>query len=59
MDISIQNIDVEFDLIVHVSEREKEVLNLSKVGKVAKEIGSILFISSRTVETHLKNLKRK
>ena len=38
MDISIQNIDVEFDLIVHVSEREKEVLNLSKVGKVAKTL---------------------
>jgi DNA-binding CsgD family transcriptional regulator len=42
-----------------LSEREKKCIVLSAKGYSAKEIGEKLFISSRTVETHLKNAKIK
>lgn len=45
----------EFDL----SEREAEVLRWVSVGKTAWEIGCILNISERTVESHLKSIGLK
>jgi DNA-binding CsgD family transcriptional regulator len=42
-----------------VSSREFDCLELLAQGKSAKEIGLILNISSRTVETHIDNLKDK
>ena len=42
-----------------VTKREKEVLDLLIEGDTQKEIGVKLFISSRTVESHIKNLCQK
>lgn len=42
-----------------LSKREKEVLNLVKIGLSNKEISSELFISINTVKTHLLNIYRK
>lgn len=43
----------------NLSRREKEVLRLLLEGKGNKEIGTILYISHRTVEKHKANLKAK
>jgi DNA-binding NarL/FixJ family response regulator len=37
---------------IDLTQRQREVLQLLAEGKSAKEIGGILSISSRTVETH-------
>jgi len=37
---------------IELTQRQREVLQLLAEGKSAKEIGAILFISPRTVETH-------
>jgi DNA-binding CsgD family transcriptional regulator len=42
-----------------ISKREKEVLKLLALGKTSAEISKELFISTATVETHRKNIKRK
>ncbi len=42
-----------------LSSREKEVLQLISEGKSTKEIGGILFISTKTVESHRKNIMMK
>ncbi len=42
-----------------LSNREREVLQLSAEGRSNKEIAERLFISPRTVETHRENLMRK
>ena len=42
-----------------ISKREKEVIRLLSVGLTQKEIADRLFISNRTVETHVKNLTKK
>lgn len=39
-----------------LSDREKEVLKLLSVGKISKEIGDLLGISSLTVDNHRKNM---
>jgi len=39
--------------------REKEILKLIAEGRSSKEIGDLLFISSRTVQHHRANLMRK
>jgi DNA-binding NarL/FixJ family response regulator len=41
------------------SQREREVLNLLAEGKSSKEIGELLFITERTVESHRKNMIMK
>ncbi|MBI5216825.1 MAG: response regulator transcription factor [Ignavibacteriae bacterium] len=43
----------------NLTERELEVLILVAQGKTVKEIGSLLFLSERTVETHKHTLKVK
>ncbi len=45
--------------IERLTEREREVLTHAASGKTNKEIGSILFISDRTVQGHLKNIYEK
>jgi DNA-binding NarL/FixJ family response regulator len=42
-----------------ISKREKEVIKLLSMGLTQKEIADDLFISNRTVETHIKNLMKK
>ncbi len=43
----------------HLSHRELEVLRLVAAGRTSKEIGALLYISSRTVEKHRASLMRK
>lgn len=42
-----------------ISSREREILNLIIEGRSYKEIGEILVISTRTVETHRNNIMKK
>ncbi|MCB4807478.1 response regulator transcription factor [Tamlana sp. 62-3] len=44
---------------LNISRREKDVINLLSQGLTQKEIAHSLNISSRTVETHIKNLTKK
>ncbi len=44
---------------VNLTEREQDILRLVVDGKTAKEIGKILFISSRTVENCKNSLMKK
>ena len=45
--------------ILHLSLREREILQLVAEGKCTKEIAAILNVSGKTVETHRANLSRK
>jgi len=45
--------------ILHLSLREREILQLVAEGKCTKEIAAILNVSFKTVETHRANLSRK
>ena len=42
-----------------LSSREREILQLIAEGKSSKEIGDILFVSSKTVDAHRKNIMDK
>lgn len=42
-----------------LSKRETEILQLIAEGKSSKEIGELLFLSSKTVDTHRKNIMDK
>lgn len=42
-----------------LSSREKEILQLIVEGKSSKDIGGMLFISSKTVDSHRKNIMDK
>ena len=42
-----------------LSSREKEVLQLISEGNSSKEIGEILFLSSKTVDVHRNNIMKK
>lgn len=44
---------------VELSSREKEVLQLVTEGKSSKEIGQVLFLSSKTVDVHRNNIMKK
>ncbi len=50
---------VEMDQNHELHTRELQVLNLAAHGKGNKEIGNLLSISERTVQTHLVNIFRK
>ena len=43
----------------HLSSREKEVLQLIAEGNSSKEIGEILFLSSKTIDVHRNNIMKK
>ena len=45
--------------VIELSPRELEVLNWCKDGKSYSEIGTIMTISSKTVEFHMSNIMRK
>ena len=45
--------------VSHITQREKEILSLLCDGYSSKEIGSKLFISPHTVESHKRNLMTK
>lgn len=45
--------------LVNLTKREVEILKYLADGKSNKEIGKILFISSRTVDTHRSNILKK
>ena len=60
IDAYTQRIEVKsVDPYDHLTEREREILQLSAEGCTNGEIASRLFISPRTVETHRTNLMRK
>jgi DNA-binding NarL/FixJ family response regulator len=44
---------------IGLSPREKEILQLIAEGKSSKEIGEVLFLSSKTVDVHRKNIMDK
>ncbi|NSL52644.1 response regulator transcription factor [Calidifontibacillus erzurumensis] len=52
-------IDEEEDSYDLLTEREKEILSLVAKGYTNKEVGDLLNISSRTVETHKANIMEK
>lgn len=50
------------DLLCHstkLSRREQEIAALMLNGKVAREVGDLLHISQRTVESHIEHMKQK
>jgi DNA-binding CsgD family transcriptional regulator len=51
--ISLDNKDIPHDIL---SEREKSIVKLLAQGKESKEIATILFISSHTVDNHRRNM---
>jgi DNA-binding NarL/FixJ family response regulator len=55
--VSGKNFEKEID--ERISSREREILQLIAEGKTNSEIGKMLVISTRTVETHRTNLMRK
>ena len=44
---------------VKLTPKEIRVANLIKVGKTTKEIGEVMTLSPRTIETHRKNMRKK
>ncbi len=44
------------DLIEPLTRREEEVLNLVATGLNNREIGAILFVSERTIKTHVEHI---
>lgn len=42
-----------------LSNREKEVMQMVAQGKTSRDIGKLLFVSSRTIDTHRANIMRK
>jgi two-component system, NarL family, response regulator NreC len=59
LDSIIAGRSFEPDVDDRISTREREILNLLAEGKTNAEIGKLLVISTRTVETHRKNLMGK
>lgn len=43
----------------HITEREKEIIDLIILGKSNKAIGEVLFISEKTVKNHVYNIYKK
>ena len=54
--IDVAQVDEDLDLL---TEREREVMRLIARGYAYKEVGRELFISVKTVETHVSNVLRK
>jgi DNA-binding NarL/FixJ family response regulator len=54
--IAVASVDVDLD---RLTEREREVMRLIARGYAYKEVASALFISIKTVETHMSSVLRK
>jgi DNA-binding NarL/FixJ family response regulator len=54
--VPVGQVDPEFDLL---TDREREVLRLIARGYTYRETGEELYISIKTVETHVSNVLRK
>lgn len=54
--VPVGQVDPEFDLL---TDREREVLRLIARGYTYREAGEELFISIKTIETHVSNVLRK
>lgn len=54
-----QEITREFIETYHITRREQEVLSLLNKGYQVKKIAELLYISPRTVETHISNIYAK
>jgi two-component system response regulator NreC len=59
LDVVISGKNFEKEIDERISSREREILQLIAEGKTNSEIGKLLSISTRTVETHRTNLMRK
>jgi DNA-binding NarL/FixJ family response regulator len=46
-------------VFAHLSNREREVLQLIGEGKSTKEIANALFVSAKTIETHRQQIMSK
>ncbi len=57
-DLMIESVTMEAD-VQKLSAREKEILTLVAEGKTTKEIAEKLYVSTRTVETHRRNILKK
>ncbi|MEP1035554.1 response regulator transcription factor [Ekhidna sp.] len=57
--LMIGNMAIEGESHKKLSERELEVLQLVSDGKTTKEVAELLFVSTRTVETHRVNMMKK
>ncbi len=57
--LMIQNMALEGDQFKKLSDRETEILQYVSEGKTTKEIAEMLFVSTRTVETHRMNMMKK
>ena len=57
--LMVGNMALEGDSHKKLSDREMEILQLVSEGKTTKEIAAILFVSTRTVETHRVNIMKK
>jgi len=55
-DIDVADVDPELDLL---TDREQEVMRLIARGYTYKEVGEALFISVKTVESHVSKVLRK
>ncbi len=45
--------------IYNITNREKDIIRFARKGKTYKEIAGLLFISSKTVDTHLQRIYKK
>ncbi len=54
-----KSLSTEFIHQLSITKREQEIIPLLLQGKTNKEIGEILYISIRTVDTHIYNIYRK
>jgi DNA-binding CsgD family transcriptional regulator len=45
--------------LLNISPQERRVIDLTRAGHQAKEVGRLLNISEKTIQTHKKNIRRK
>lgn len=57
--ITVKEVPTDLVQEYKITQRERDILDLLIIGKTNKEIGDILFISTKTVETHIYNVYRK
>lgn len=58
-DLVWEKIITETSETIILTKREKEILQLIKLGKTSKEIAELLYLSDLTVKSHRQNMMRK